>query len=80
MPTYHQRFQESIASWSEQTDRFAMRGFELSQARNLISQIGAHTEIFMKTVLLPNLSPKGDFDFCINALNVEAQEVVPIQA
>ncbi|MGB8477917.1 MAG: hypothetical protein WCE63_03635 [Acidobacteriaceae bacterium] len=71
MSTYHQRFQESIASWSEHTDKFAMCGFELSQARDLISQIGARTEIFLKTVLLPGLSPKLEFDSCINALKRE---------
>lgn len=71
MPTHHQRFQESIATWSEQADEFAVRGFQLSQARNLISQIGACTEIFIKTVLLPSIPPKLEFDACINALKRE---------
>jgi hypothetical protein len=71
MPTHYQRFQESIATWSEQTDEFAMCGFELSQARNLISQIGARTEIFIKTVLLPSVPPRQEFDACINALKRE---------
>jgi hypothetical protein len=71
MATYYQRFQESIAGWSEQADRFAMCGFELSQVRNLISQIGVRTEIFIKAVLLPSLSPKQELDSCINALKRE---------
>lgn len=71
MPTYHQRFQESIATWSEEARRLAARGFELRQARNLITQVGAQVEIFMKTVLLPNIPPKQDFDACINALKSE---------
>lgn len=71
MPTHYQRLQENIATWSKQTDRFAVCGFELSQARDLISQIGARTEIFIKTVLLPSVPPKQEFDACINALKRE---------
>jgi hypothetical protein len=71
MPTHHQRFQESIATWLERADKLAVSGFELSHARNLISGIGGCTEIFIKTALLPSVPPKMEFDACINALKRE---------
>jgi hypothetical protein len=68
MSTHHQLFQESIVRWASEADRLAAHGFELSQARELILTIGARTEIFMKTAVLPNTPPKQDFDGCINGL------------
>ena len=68
MSTHHQLFQENVVRWASQADRLAAYGFELSQARELILTIGARTEIFMKTAVLPNASPKQDFGGCINGL------------
>jgi hypothetical protein len=68
MSTHYQLFQENVAGWQTRADRLATYGFELSQARDLISTVGARTEIFLKTAVLPNSPPKQDFDGCINAL------------
>lgn len=71
MPTHYQSLQKSIGTWSEQAEEFAFREFEPSQVRNLITQIGAWVEIFLKTAVLPNTPPKQDFNACINALRRE---------
>jgi len=68
MLTYHQQYLKVAERWSEQVQRLAAYGFELSEARELIASAGARTEIFIKTAILPHLPPKEDLDGCINAL------------
>ena len=68
MLTSQQQCLKVAERWSEQVQRLAAYGFELSEARELIASAGARTEIFIKTAILPHLPPKEDLDGCINAL------------
>ena len=44
------------------------KGYEVEQLRDAVTGMGARTELFFKTTLLPQVSPKLDLDGCINAL------------
>jgi hypothetical protein len=72
MPTYSKQFQDSLAQWKRRADDFAIYGFELSAARELITEAGSQTEVLLKTAILPHVSPRTNFNDCIVALGLSS--------
>jgi hypothetical protein len=68
MATHFELFEEALSLWRSRADRLAGGGFSLSEARELGLSVGARTEMFLKTAVVPNLPPKLEFDGAINAL------------
>jgi hypothetical protein len=65
MPTKLERFLQDLG---EPVNASLHRGYEDSQLRDLITNLGAKTELFLKSTVLLQSNPKVDFDGCINAL------------
>jgi len=68
MPTHFESFDQTVSRWSRKSDEFGVYGFEVQRARDLATEAGSQTEVFLKTVVLPNLSPRTKFFGCIDAL------------
>jgi hypothetical protein len=65
MPTKLDRFLQDLVQPVEELLR---KGYEVAQLRDVITNMGARTELFFKTTILSQVSPKLDLDGCINAL------------
>jgi hypothetical protein len=75
MPSYSEQFLNSIAQWKRRTDDFAIYGFELSAARDLITEAGSQAEVLLKTAVLPHVSPRANFNDCIVALGLSSVDL-----
>lgn len=68
MPTHFESFDQSVAQWARKADDFGLYGFDVQRARDLATEAGSQTEVFLKTVVLPHLSPRTNFVACIDGL------------
>ena len=68
MASHFESFSQKISEWGQKADDFGVYGFDFQRARDLITGAGSHTEVFLKTVVLPHMPPRTNFIGCINAL------------
>src|SRR6266481_2009437 len=68
MGTHIEHFLNELNKDLKQADKLAEAGYEKDELRNLVTNVGASTEVFLKTAALPHLSPRTGFAPCINAL------------
>ena len=68
MPTHFESFDQSISQWFRKADHFGVYGFDIQQGRDLATEAGSKTEVFLKTVVLPNLPPRTTFIAVIDSL------------
>lgn len=68
MGTHIEHFLNGLNKDLKQADKLAEAGYEKDELRDLVTNVGASTEVFVKTAALPHLSPRTDFATCINAL------------
>jgi hypothetical protein len=68
MGTHIEHFLNELNKDLKQADKLAEAGYEKDELRDLVTNVGASTEVFLKTAALPHLSPRTDFASCINAL------------
>ena len=65
MPTKLDQFLRDLA---EPVNDLLLGGYEDAQLRDVVTNLGARTELFLKTTVLLQSNPKVDLDGCINAL------------
>jgi len=68
MPTHFDSFDQSVSRWARKADDFGLYGFDVQRTRDLATEAGSQTEVFLKTVVLPHLSPRTNFVACIDGL------------
>ena len=68
MPTHFESFNQNVSQWGRKADDFGVYGFDLQRARDLATEAGSHTEVFLKTVVLPHMPPRTNFVGCIDGL------------
>lgn len=70
MPSHFESFDQSVSQWARKADDFGVYGVDVQRARDLATEAGSQTEVFLKTVVLRHLSPRTNFGGCIDGLEI----------
>lgn len=68
MTTRIDRFVSQLQDVGRLANDLATSGYQDNQLRDLVTNIGGRTELFLKTVVLPRVSARATFSECINEL------------